>query len=75
MDTKKKHPVLKIQLGEDGNPEVYAQGTPTEQAALCTAAVAAICMEYPDPAGVLISMMTTAADLMDRTEEVHYEEA
>ena len=28
MDTKKKHPMLKIQLGEDGNPEVYAQGTP-----------------------------------------------
>ena len=75
MDTKKKHPMLKIQIGEDGNPEVYVQGTPTEQAALCTAAVAAICMEYPDPAGMLIGMMTTAADLMDRTEEVHDEEA
>lgn len=75
MTTKTKHPVLKIQLGEDGNPEVYAQGTRTEQAALCTALVAAICMDYPDPAGVLIGMMTTAADLMDRTEEVHNEEA
>lgn len=75
MITKTKHPMLKIQIGEDGNPEVYAQGTPTEHAALCTAAVAAICMEYPDPAGALISMMTTAADLMDRTEEVHDEEA
>ena len=51
MDTKKKHPVLKIQLGEDGNPEAYAQGTPTEQAALCTALVAAICMEIPRPGG------------------------
>ena len=75
MTTKTKHPMLKIQIGEDGNPEVYAQGTRTEQAALCTALVAAICMDYPDPAGMLISMMTTAADLMDRTEEVHYEEA
>ena len=69
MTTETKHPMLKIQIGEDGNPEVYAQGTPTEQAALCTALVAAICMEYPDPAGVLISMMTTAADLMDSMEE------
>lgn len=75
MNTSTKHPMLKIQLGEDGNPEVYVQGTLTEQAALCTAAVAAICMECPNPAGVLISMMTTAADLMDRTEEVHNEEA
>ena len=56
------------------NPEVYAQGTRTEQAALCTALVAAICMDYPDPAGMLISMMTTAADLMDRSEVVHDEE-
>ena len=75
MTTKTKHPMLKIQIGEDGNPEVYAQGTRTEQAALCTALVAAICMDYPDPAGVLISMMTTAADLMDRMEKVPNEEA
>lgn len=75
MNTKTTHPILKIQLGEDGNPEVYAQGTRTEQAALCTALVAAICMDYPDPAGVLISMMTTAADLMDRMEKVPNEEA
>lgn len=75
MNTKTEHPMLKIQLGEDGNPKVYAQGTPTEQAALCTAAVAAICIEYHDPAGMLINMMTAAADLMDRMEEVHDEEA
>ena len=74
MTTKTKHPMLKIQIGEDGNPEVYVQGTRTEQAALCTAMVAAICMDYPDPAGMLINMMTTAADLMDRSEVVHDEE-
>lgn len=28
MNTKTEHPMLKIQLGEDGNPKVYAQGTP-----------------------------------------------
>ena len=32
MTTKTKHPMLKIQIGEDGNPEVYAQGTRTEHA-------------------------------------------
>lgn len=74
MSTKTNYPMLKIQLGEDGNPEVYAQGTRAEQAALCTALVAAICMDYHDPAGMLINMITTAADLMDRTEEVHDEE-
>ena len=75
MITKTKHPMLKIQIGEDGNPEVYTQGTRTEQVVLCIALVGAICMDCPDPAGMLISMMTTAADLMDRTEEVHDEEA
>ena len=75
MITKTKPPMLKIQLGEDGNPEVYVQGTRTEQAALCAALVAALCMDYSDPAEVLINMMTTAADLMDRMEEAHDEEA
>ena len=35
---------LKIQLGSDGNPKIYACGTQMEQAALCTALVAGICM-------------------------------
>ena len=65
-------PTLKVQTGEDGNPKVYVQGTPLEIAVLCAAAVAAVCI---DPAGALISIMTVAADLMDRMEEVHHEEA
>lgn len=59
---------LKVQLGQDGNPAIYACGTHTEQAALCTALVAGICMDSEDPAALLISMMTSAADLMDRME-------
>lgn len=69
-------PTLKVQTGEDGNPKVYEQGTPPlEIAALCAAAVAAVCIERSDPAGTLIGIMTSAADLMDRMEEVHHEEA
>ena len=60
---------LKIQLGEDGTPEIYACGTPLDQAALCTALVAGICMDSKDPAELLISMMTSAADLIDRMED------
>ena len=41
---------LKIQLGSDGNPKIYACGTQMEQAALCTALVAGICMDSKDPA-------------------------
>ena len=69
------HPTLKVQTGEDGNPKVYEQGTPLEIAALCAAAVAAVCIERSDPAGTLIGIMTSAADLMNRMAEVHHEEA
>lgn len=61
---------LKIQLGSDGNPKIYACGT-QEQAALCTALVAGICMDSKDPAETIINIMTAAADLMDRMEETH----
>ena len=40
---------LKIQLGSDGNPKIYACGTQMEQAALCTALVAGICMDSKRP--------------------------
>ena len=64
---------LKVQLGQDGNPEIYATGSHLDQSALCTALVAAVCMDSKDPAALLISMMTAAADLMDRMEEAHDE--
>lgn len=59
---------LKVQLGQDGNPAIHACGTHTDQAALCAVLVAGVCMESKDPAALLISMMTAAADLMDRME-------
>ena len=59
---------LKIQLGPDGNPKIYACGTEMEQKALCAALVAGICMDQGNPAA-LLSITTTAADLMDRMEE------
>lgn len=62
---------LKIQLGSDGNPKIYACGTQMEQVALCTALVAGICMDSKDPAETIINIMTAAADLMDRMEETH----
>lgn len=58
---------LKIQLGPDGNPKIYACGTEMEQKALCAALVAGICMNQGNPAA-LFSITTTAADIMDRME-------
>lgn len=40
---------LKIQLGPDGNPEIYACGTEMEQKALCAALIAGICMDQGKP--------------------------
>ena len=59
---------LKVQLGQDGNPAIYACGTEMEQKALCAALLAGICMDQRNPAA-LLSIVTTAADLMDRMEE------
>ena len=36
---------LKIQLGKDGNPKIYAYGTEMEQKALCAALIAGICID------------------------------
>lgn len=60
---------LKIQLGQDGNPKIYACGTQTDQAALCAALVAGICMDSGAPVERLIAIATSAADLMDRMED------
>lgn len=56
---------LKIQLGKDGNPKIYACGTEIEQKA---ALIAGICIDQRNPEA-LLSIVTTAADLMDRMEE------
>lgn len=47
---------LKIQMGKD------------EQKALCAALIAGICIDQRNPEA-LLSIVTTAADLMDRMEE------
>ena len=59
---------LKIQLGKDGNHKIYACGTEMEQKALCAALIAGICIDQRNPEA-LFSIVTTAADLMDRMEE------
>ena len=59
---------LKIQMGKDGNPKIYACGTEMEQKALCAALIAGICIDQRNPEA-LLSIVTTAADLMDRMEE------
>lgn len=59
---------LKIQLGKDGNPEIYACGTEMEQRALCAALIAGICIDQRNPE-TLLSILNTATDIMDRMEE------
>lgn len=65
---------LKIQLGQDGNPKIYACGTQTDLAALCAALVAGICMDSGDPARRLLTIADTAADLMGRMEDTSDED-
>ena len=59
---------LQIQMGEDGSPKIYICGTEMEQNALCAALIAGVCMGQSNPAA-LLSIVTAAADLMDRMEE------
>lgn len=61
---------LKIQMGPDGDPEIYACGTEMEQKALCAALIAGICMDQGNPAA-LLSITTAAADLMDGMEDTN----
>ena len=44
---------LKIQLGKDGNPKIYACGTEMEQKALCAALIAGICIDQRNPEALL----------------------
>ena len=59
---------VKNPAGEGWEPKIYACGTETEQKALCAALIAGICIDQRNPAA-LLSIVTTAADLMDRMEE------
>lgn len=70
MGNKEKAPYLLIQIGADGNPEIELRGSRTEQTMLCAALMAGMTAMYGagDPAAYLASMMTAAAELLDRME-------
>lgn len=66
--TGKVKPYLRVQYGDDGNPEVETTCIGIDATNLCTALVAALAAGSDDPAGALISIVTNAADLLDRVE-------
>lgn len=70
MDNREKTPYLHIQLGADGNPEIELRGSRTEVMRLCAALMAGMTAMYGagDPAAYLTSVMTAAAELLDRME-------
>ena len=66
--TGKVKPYLRVSYGEDGNPQVEASCVGLEASKLCVALLAALAAGSDDPAGYLISIVTNAADLLDRVE-------
>lgn len=61
-------PTVTVRLGDDGNPEINIDGTTMQAQQLCVALLAALAAGSDDPAGALISIVTNAADLLDRVE-------
>ena len=59
---------IRVQYGENGNPQVEANCVGIEASKLCVALLAALAAGSNDPAGWLISIVTNAADLLDRVE-------
>ena len=59
---------LRVSYGDDGNPQVETNCVGLEASKLCVALLAALAAGSNDPAGYLISVMTNAADLLDRVE-------
>ena len=59
---------LRVSYGDDGNPQVETTCAGLEASKLCVALLAALAAGSNDPAGYLISVMTNAADLLDRVE-------
>ncbi len=64
----KVKPYLHVQYGDDGNPQVETNCVGLEASKLCVALLAALAAGSNDPAGYLISVMTNAANLLDRVE-------
>lgn len=59
---------LRVSYGEDGSPQVETSCVGLEASKLCVALLAALAAGSDDPAGWLISIVTNAADLLDRVE-------
>lgn len=66
--TKQNKNYLRVSYGEDGNPQVETSCVGLEASKLCVALLAALAAGSDDPAGYLISIVTNAADLLDRVE-------
>ena len=66
--SKPNESYIRVSYGEDGNPEVETNCTELEASKLCVALLAALAAASDDPAGALISIVTNAADLLDRVE-------
>ena len=66
--TKTNKNYLRVSYGEDGNPQVETSCVGLEASKLCVALLAALAAGSDDPAGYLISIVTNAADLLDRVE-------
>lgn len=64
--TGKVKPYLRVQYGDDGNPEVETTCIGIDATNLCTALVAALAVNSADPEAWLIRVMTKAADLASR---------
>lgn len=59
---------IRVSYGEDGDPQVETNCVGLEASKLCVALLAALAAGSDDPAGYLISIVTNAADLLDRVE-------
>ena len=59
---------IRVSYGEDGNPQIETNCVGLEASKLCVALLAALAAASDDPAGALISIVTNAADLLDRVE-------
>lgn len=66
--TGKVKPYLHVQYGDNGNPEVETNCAGLEASKLCVSLLAALAAGLDDPAGYLISIVTNAANLLDRVE-------
>ena len=66
--TGKVKPYLRVQYGDDGNPQIETNCVGLEALKLCVALLAALAAGSDDPAGALVSIVTNAADLLDRVE-------